>query len=63
MKVKLLRDSRIIHHAGEIVEVSAAEKAFLLSVGSAVEMRETDAPTVETREVKAPVKRTRKKEQ
>ena len=37
-KVKLLRDSRIRHKAGEIVEVSPAEMAFLLSVGSAVEV-------------------------
>ncbi len=38
MKVRLLRDSRILHKAGEIVEVSPAEKAFLVSVGSAVEV-------------------------
>lgn len=38
MKVLLLRDSRILHKAGEIVEVSPAEKAFLVSVGSAVEV-------------------------
>ena len=35
MKVKLLRDARINHKAGEIVEVSPAEGDFLLSVGSA----------------------------
>ena len=37
-KVKLLRDARINHKAGEIVEVSPAEKAFLVSVGSAAEV-------------------------
>ena len=37
-KIKLLRDTRINHKAGEIVEVSPAEMAFLLSVGSAVEV-------------------------
>ena len=41
MKVRLLRDSRINHAAGEIVEVSSAEAEFLLSVGSAVKVGET----------------------
>ena len=36
MKVKLLREARIRHEAGEIVEVSPAEAGFLLSTGSAV---------------------------
>ncbi len=40
MKVKLLREARIRHKAGEIVEVSPAEAGFLLSTGSAVEVRE-----------------------
>lgn len=35
MKLRLLRDSRITHKSGEIVEVSPAEAYFLLSVGSA----------------------------
>ena len=35
MKVKLLRDARITHKAGEIVEVSPTEFQFLVSVGSA----------------------------
>lgn len=35
MKVRLLRDARIKHSQGEIVEVSPAEYSFLLSVGSA----------------------------
>ena len=45
MKVRLLRDSRINHAAGEIVEVSPATADFLLSVGSA-------APVVETASIK-----------
>lgn len=36
MKVKLTRDSRIAHKAGEIVEVSPEQAQFLLAVGSAV---------------------------
>lgn len=40
MKVKLLREARIRHYAGEIVEVSPAEAGFLLSTGSAVEVLE-----------------------
>ena len=40
MKVKLLREARIRHKAGEIVEVSPAEAGFLLSTGTAVEVRE-----------------------
>ena len=35
MKVRRLRDARINHKAGEIVEVSPAEFNFLVSVGSA----------------------------
>lgn len=45
MRVKLLRDSRINHKAGEIVEVSPEQGSFLLSVGSA-------APVVETASIK-----------
>lgn len=44
MKVKLLRDSKIMHKAGEIVEVSPAQAAFLISVNSGIEIRE-DAQT------------------
>ena len=50
MKVKLLRDARINHKAGEIVEVSPTECAFLTSVGSAVEVAvkiPSDEPKVE----------------
>ena len=39
MKIKLIRDSRITHKAGETVDVSPTEAAFLLSVHSAVEVR------------------------
>lgn len=35
MKAELLKDARIKHHAGEIVEVSPAEFNFLLSIGAA----------------------------
>lgn len=37
MRVKLLKPARINHKAGEIVEVSPAEYAFLTSLGSAVD--------------------------
>lgn len=37
MKVRLLKDARINHKAGEIVEVSPAQVDFLLSV-NAVEL-------------------------
>jgi len=46
MKIKLLRDSRINHSAGEIVEVSPEQGRFLLSVGSAELVNK--APKVET---------------
>ena len=59
MKVKLLRDSRIWHKEGEIVEVSPSECQFLISVGSAVEVAVNASP-VETAE-KEPVKATRKR--
>ncbi len=40
MRIVLLRDSRIKHSAGDIVDVSPAEASFLLSVGSAVELHD-----------------------
>lgn len=40
MEVKLLRAARIRHEAGEIVKVSPAEAAFLLSIGSATPVEE-----------------------
>lgn len=57
MRVKLLRDSRINHLAGEIVEVSSAQGEFLLSVGSAIPVAETASINVEAvveKAVKAP---------
>ena len=63
MIVKLLRDARINHKAGEIVEVSPAECQFLTSVGSAVEIAVKAPATIETPEEPAKVetkaKRTR----
>lgn len=47
MYIRLVRDSRINHFAGEILEVSSAQAEFLLSVGSAVK-----AETVETADIK-----------
>lgn len=66
MKVKLLRDARINHKAGEIVEVSPAECHFLTSVGSAVEIAVKSPVKVETPEepekvVETKAKRTRTK--
>ena len=66
MRVRLLRDARINHKAGEIVEVSPAELHFLVSVGSAVEVA-VNPPEAEKAEipekttVKVARKRTEKK--
>lgn len=43
MKVKLIRDARISHKAGEIVEVSPSEFHYLTSLGSAVAISEKAA--------------------
>lgn len=40
MKVRLLRDARIKHNAGEIVEVSLAEFNHLVSIHSAEPVEE-----------------------
>lgn len=64
MKVRLLRDARILHKAGEIVEVSSTELQFLVSVGSAVEVAVNPPVNVETatkEPVKAVEKRAKKK--
>lgn len=60
MKVVLLRDARVSHKAGEIVEVSPAEFNFLVSIKSAEPLAETATaePVAETPEKP---KRTRKK--
>jgi len=57
MKVRLLRAARITHNAGEIVEVSPDQAAFLLSVGSAEQVVAAKRETPE----KATTKTTRKK--
>lgn len=56
MRVKLLRDSRINHAAGEIVDVSPATAGFLMSVGSAVSVETASVKVEEVAEkaVKAP---------
>ena len=46
MRVLLLRDSRIMHKAGEIVDVSPTEHDFLLDVQSAVDVQD-DKPEEE----------------
>ena len=68
MKVKLLRDARINHKAGEIVDVSPSEFQFLTSVGSAVEVAvkapvEAETPETIEKPTKAETKekKTRKK--
>ena len=60
MKVKLLREARIRHYPGEIVEVSPAEAGFLLSTKSAVEVYETpeDRKVKETPEAEVQPKET-----
>lgn len=59
MKVKLLRDAKIRHAAGEIVEVSPAECQFLTSLGSAVIVGA--APATAKAEPKTATKTTTKK--
>ena len=57
MKVRLLRDARINHKAGEIVDVSPAEFGFLTSTNSAVAFKEAK----DVAEAPAPKKATKKK--
>lgn len=64
MIVKLLRDSRINHCAGEIVEVSPEQGEFLLSVGSAEAVKKAEpkkAEPVEEPVEEKPKKRVTKK--
>lgn len=61
MRVRLLRDARIVHKAGEIVEVSSAEFQFLVSVGSAVAVEVAVNPLVEAEVAEKPVKTVRKR--
>ena len=51
MKVKLLRDARIMHKAGEILEVSPEERHFLVSTDGAVEVDAVKTPAVKPVEV------------
>lgn len=67
MTVKLLRDARIKHYAGEIIEVSPEECHFLVSTDGAVVVKAVKAietpekePVLEVPEKKT-VKRTVKK--
>lgn len=68
MKVRLLRDARIKHSKGEIIEVSPEEFVFLTSVGSAEPLDEVKVETpetnvveaVETPEKKKPTRKTKK---
>ena len=68
MKVRLLRDARIKHSKGEIIEVSPEEYVFLTSVGSAEPLDEVKVETpeaavaeaVETPEKKKPTRKTKK---
>ena len=78
MKVKLLREAKIRHHAGEIVEVSPAEAGFLFSTKSAVEVPvtmltdlpdekmfvipEKETPEAEAEKAETPEKKTKAKE-
>lgn len=56
MKVRLLRDARIKHFEGEIVDVSPSEYSFLLSVGSAEPLDEV----IETPEQNKKPRKTKK---
>lgn len=53
-KVKLLNDARILHKAGEIVEVSPLEYDFFVSLGQAVDIE--GAKEVKEEPVEKPVK-------
>lgn len=74
MKVKLLRDARILHQAGDVVDVPPSVCDFLVSVGSAevlaekaikpeIEVAEKAviAPKAPTKAVKKPATKTRAK--
>lgn len=59
MRVKLLREASIKHSVGEVVEVSPAEFNFLVSVGSAEAVKESEPVSEDPEPVKK--KTTRKK--
>lgn len=48
MLVRLLRDARIHHKAGEIVDVSPAEFGFLTSTNSAIPVAAQEKPVKKT---------------
>lgn len=59
MRVQLLRDARIMHKSGEIIEVSPEECHFLVSTDGAVVVDAVKAPAekpVEIPEEKVPEK-------
>lgn len=49
MRVRLTKDMRIRHKAGEIVEVSPAECNFLVSVGAAEAIKDAKPEEQKTR--------------
>lgn len=61
MRVRLLREASIRHKAGEIVEVSPTECAFLLDVGSAEIFEEKAKEPVSEPTEKKPAKKVTKK--
>lgn len=51
MRIKLLKDARIWHKAGEILEVSPEERHFLVSTEGAVEVDAVKTPAAKPTEV------------
>ena len=65
MKVKLLREAKIRHYAGEIVEVSPAEAGFLFSTKSAelyAEPVKKETPEAKAEKAEVPEKKAKAKE-
>ena len=61
MRVQLLKPARINHEAGDIVEVSPAQGAFLMSVGSARPVEFATKNEIEKPEEKKTTRKTAKK--
>lgn len=59
MIVKLLRDARINHSAGEVLEVSPEQGEFLLSLGSAEAVNKAEPKKEEPKE--EPIEEPKKK--
>lgn len=58
MQVRLLRDARIRHRAGEVVEVTdPAELGFLLNTGTAETVRTAPAPAVPETKAEKPAEK------